>query len=433
MKLCILIAAALVAVAAANQVVSTKKVICYYDSKSYVRESNARLLPPDLEPALPYCTHLVYGYAGVQPDTYKMISTNQNLDIDSAHANYRTITSFKTKYPQLKVLLAVGGDADLEDPQKYNALLESQQARTAFVNSGVVLAEQHGFDGIDLAWQFPKVKPKKIRSGWGNFWHGVKKTFKTTPVDEKESEHREGFTALVRELKAALSLKPHLELGVTILPNVNSTIYCDVPAIINFVDYVNLLAFDYFTPERNEKEADYTAPIYAPQNRHPEQNVDAAVKYWRNAGAPPTKIVVGIATYARTWKLDSDSEIAGVPPIHTDGAGEPGPYTKTEGLLSYPEVCMKLIAPPAGLRANIRKVTDPSKRFGTYAFRLPDSDGNGGIWVSYEDADTAGQKADYVKKNNLGGISIVDLSMDDFRELCTGNKYPILRAAKYRL
>lgn len=34
---------------------------------------------------------------------------------------------------------------------------------------------------------------------------------------------------------------------------------------------------------------------------------------------------------------------------------------------------------------------------GTYAFRLPDSDGNGGIWVSYEDADTAGQKADYVK------------------------------------
>lgn len=53
-----------------------------------------------------------------------------------------------------------------------------------------------------------------------------------------------------------------------------------MPAIINFVDYVNLLAFDYFTPERNEKEADYTAPIYAPQNRHPEQNVDAAVKYW---------------------------------------------------------------------------------------------------------------------------------------------------------
>lgn len=51
---------------------------------------------------------------------------------------------------------------------KLNSLqLESPQARTAFVNSGVLLAEQHGFDGIDLAWQFARIKPKKIRSTWG--------------------------------------------------------------------------------------------------------------------------------------------------------------------------------------------------------------------------------------------------------------------------
>lgn len=41
-------------------------------------------------------------------------------------------------------------------------------------------------------------------------------------------------------------------------------------------------------------------------------------------GASSTKIVVGIATYGRTWKLDSDSEISGVPPLHTDGPGEAG-------------------------------------------------------------------------------------------------------------
>lgn len=33
---------------------------------------------------------------------------------------------------------------------------------------------------------------------------------------------------------------------------------------------------------------------------------------------------------------------------------------------------------------------------GTYAFRLPEND-EGGIWVSYEDPDTAGQKASFVK------------------------------------
>ncbi|XP_063393154.1 chitinase-like protein EN03 isoform X2 [Cydia fagiglandana] len=441
--------AAVLAVAVANPVTTGGKVVCYYDSKSYVRDSQARMLPLDLDPALSFCTHLVYGYAGIQPDTYKMVPLNENLDVDRSHANYRAITNFKSKFPALKVLLSVGGDADNEEAAKYNTLLESPQARTAFVNSGVLLAEQHGFDGIDLAWQFPRIKPKKIRSTWGSVWHGIKKTFGTTPVDDKEPEHREGFTALVRELKQALAVKPNMQLAITVLPNVNSSIYYDVPAIINLVDIVNLQAFDYETPERNPKEADYTAPIYAPQNRNPLLNADSAVSYWLQHGAPSTKIVLGIATYARTWKLDSDSEISGVPPLHADGAGEAGPYTKQEGILSYPEVCAKLINPnhQKGMQPHLRKVTDPSKRFelglkkdadlshvfGTYAFRLPDDNGEGGLWVSYEDPDTAGQKATYVKSKNLGGVSIVDLSMDDFRGLCTGDKYPILRAAKYRL
>ncbi|VVD00714.1 chitinase-like protein EN03 isoform X2 [Leptidea sinapis] len=421
------------ALAFANQP-NPSKVICYYDSKSYVRESQARMLPMDLDPALSFCTHLVYGYAGIQPDTFKMVPLNENLDVDKTHANYRTITNFKSKYPGLKVLLSIGGDADVDETLKYNVLLESPQSRTAFVNSGVLLAEQHGFDGIDLAWQFARIKPKKIRSTWGSIWHGIKKTFGTTPVDEKEAEHREGFTALVREMKQALSVKPNMQLSITVLPNVNASIYYDVPAIINLVDIVNLQAFDYNTPYRNPKEADYTAPTYKPQNRNELLNVDSAVSYWLTAGAPSNKIVVAIATFARTWKLDSESEISGVPPLHADGPGEAGPYTKTEGLLSYPEVCAKLINPnhQKGMRPHLRKVTDPSKRFGTYAFRLPDDNGEAGLWVSYEDPDTAGQKASYVKSKNLGGISIVDLSLDDFRGLCTGDKYPILRAAKYR-
>lgn len=47
--------------------------------------------------------------------------------------------------------------------------------------------------------------------------------------------------------------------------------------------------------------------------------------YFRTqAGAPSNKIILGIATFGRTWKMDSESEIAGVPPIHVDGPGEAG-------------------------------------------------------------------------------------------------------------
>lgn len=70
---------------------------------------------------------------------------------------------------------------------------------------------------------------------------------------------------------------------------------------------------------------------------------------------------------------------------------------------------------------------------GVYAFRLPDSNDENGIWAGYEDADTVGNKAAYAKAKGLGGVAIIDLTLDDFRGLCSGDKFPLLRAAKFRL
>lgn len=57
-------------------------------------------------------------------------------------------------------------------------------------------------------------------------------------------------------------------------------VYYDVPAIINLIDIVNIGAYDFETPERNPKEADYATPLYTPQNRNPLLNADAVVTYW---------------------------------------------------------------------------------------------------------------------------------------------------------
>lgn len=70
---------------------------------------------------------------------------------------------------------------------------------------------------------------------------------------------------------------------------------------------------------------------------------------------------------------------------------------------------------------------------GTYAFRLPDENEEGGIWTGFDDPDTTGSKAGYARDKGLGGVAIYDITLDDFRGLCTGDKYPLIRAAKYRL
>lgn len=213
-----------------------------------------------------------------------------------------------------------------------------------------------------------------------------------------------------------------------------------MPSLIDQVDYVNLAAFDFLTPTRNPDEADFTAPLYQPegQNRLPHYNIDAQVFYWRDQKFPTSRLILGMATYGRAWRLTPDSGTTGVPVVAaTDGPASIGPQNNQEGMLSWPQICAQFPNPLnrhlQGADAPINRASDPSKRNGIYAFRPADSDGNHGIWISYDDPEVSVTKASYVKSENLGGVSLFDLSYDDFRGYCTGDKYPILRAVKYRL
>ena len=440
---CFLLLSLLAGVLAINQTTastSNTHLVCYYDGHSYVREGLSKLSVADLEPALQFCSHLVYGYAGINPSSNKLVSNNEKVDLDVGNGLYRTVTNLKKKYPHLKVLLSVGGGRDDVDPEnnKYLTLLESSNARIPFINSAHALVKTYGFDGLDLAWQFPKNKPKKVHGSVGKFWKGFKKIFSGDHVvDEKAEEHKEEFSALLRELKNAFRPDGYL-LGVTVLPNVNSSLFFDVPAVVNYLDFVNLQAFDFYTPERNPEVADFPAPIYELNERDPEANVNYQVQYWLSNNCPASKINVGIATHGRAWKMTEDSGLTGLPPVSdTEGVAPAGLQTQTPGMLSWPEVCSKLPNPAnqhlKGADGPLRKVGDPTKRFGSYAYRSADSNGENGMWVAYEEPDTASNKAAFVKSKGLGGVALVDLSYDDFRGSCTGDKYPILRAIKYKL
>ena len=214
--------------------------------------------------------------------------------------------------------------------------------------------------------------------------------------------------------------------------------FYSIPDIINNLDFVTVPSYDFQTPERNSKEADHPAPIYELNERLPENNINYQVQYWLGQSTPASKIIVSIPTFGRSWQLETDSTATGVPPIlGVENPGEEGQQSKQPGLMSYPEICSKL--PNAannnlkGADAPLRKVNDPSKRFGQYAYRLPDADGKFGFWVGYDDPESAGNKGMYVKNKSLGGIAINDIAYDDFRGSCSGDKFPILRAAKFRI
>jgi GH18 family chitinase len=430
------VAAALATISWAESL-QTGRVVCYYDSRSRYREGLGKVeAPVDIEPSLTTCTHLVYGFAVIDGSSYKLVPLDEYQELDSGKGYYRAVTSIKKRYPGLNILLSVGG---LADPvkEKYLTLLESEDNRKAFVSSARTLLRQYAFDGLDLAWEFPEIYVKKERSTLGSIWHGFKKTFglASSHKDEKAEEHRDEFTALIKELKN--SLRPDgLLLTTTVLPNVDTSLYYDLKDIVPNLDFINVLAFNYTTPERKHDEADYPAALYQAGNIDVNHTVDGTIRWWLEKGVPAEKIILGIGTFGVTWKLTTDSKISGVPPIGTDGPGEPGPQTKTAGLLSYSEVCSLLPNPNLSSQSashSLRRVTDPSHKLGSYAFRLPDSSSDAGLWVAYEDPDTAGYKGAYAKNKGLGGIAIWEISLDDFRGVCTGERFPILKAARNHL
>lgn len=120
----------------------------------------------ELEPAISFCDILIYGWAGIDPATNKLKSLNEKLDYDEGQGLYRQVTNLKNKYPKLKVLLGVGGNAD-PNRDIYLQILENPQTNAIFINSAYTLLKTYRFDGLDLAWQFKTNKPKRIRSGIG--------------------------------------------------------------------------------------------------------------------------------------------------------------------------------------------------------------------------------------------------------------------------
>ena len=59
------------------------------------------------------------------------------------------------------------------------------------------------------------------------------------------------------------------------------------------------------------------------------------MNYWKEQGAPVEKLMLGFATYGRTFRTSSADAVVGSP---ASGAGSAGYYTGEAGFLSYYEV-----------------------------------------------------------------------------------------------
>lgn len=138
---------------------SNARIVCYFTNWSHKRPGVGQFTPEDLDPFL--CTHVVYAFANLNSEFKLIPSEPSDESSDGKSGLYDRVLALKSKNPNLKILIAVGGW--MMGPTPFKTLTESAYRQTLFTFNVIEFLRKKGFDGLDVCWEFPRGDDDKAR------------------------------------------------------------------------------------------------------------------------------------------------------------------------------------------------------------------------------------------------------------------------------
>lgn len=368
-----------------------KKIVGYFANWTQYHPGDCKFTAADVNPAL--LTHINFAFAKVDPGPGGKAKPKFGLaaydekDLGPS-GQYAQINALKKKNPSLKTALSIGGWSHNEGDMAwlFTTMAEKPETRAEFIKGSIAYVRLHGFDGIDLDWEYP-----------------------ADPTRGGRAVDTNNFTALLNELRSAIDAEAQASgkdaLTLTMAAPAGVALRgLDLTKIWQPLDWINLMSYDYEGGWSAHTGHNAPAPKVGP-------GVQGSVSIYMNFGIPAEKIVLGMATYGRTFASAESASVGAA----AKGNGPKGRCTDAVGMLSYFEI-KELIA------ANKLKTSWDDNALVPYGY-----DPASKLWVSYDDERSFEKKMDFIDQKGLGGAMIWALDMDDFR-----HGYPLVSALAKR-
>jgi chitinase len=328
--------------------------------------------------------------------------------------NFNQLRELKAKYPNLKILLSLGG---WTFSKYFSDVAASAASRQKFVSSCITMflkgnlptgisgdasggtASAAGlFDGFDIDWEYPGVLGHT-----GNHYSAADKA---------------NYTLLLQEFRTELdsygaSIGKHFQLTAAVPSGQDKIAQIQTNLIGNYLDYADVMTYDMhgaWESGTNSQDPLYNSPndpspVVSPGNE--KYTIATTITAWTSGlsdygivgGFPASKLVMGFPFYYRGWTGVTAGSNHGFYQPAT-GASGAFSYTQTAGIADYKELAS------AGLTSNASYNFYDSTTKSAWIY-------DGTNFYTGDTPTSIAAKTSYIKSNGLAGAMMFSLDGED--------------------
>ncbi|KAK4050102.1 hypothetical protein OIV83_003673 [Microbotryomycetes sp. JL201] len=316
----------------------------------------------------------------------------------------------------VKPVFTVGG---WSGSKYFSSHASTDAKRKAFASALKAFSDKYGFAGADLDWEYP-----------GEQGEGCNQ------VSPKDAAN---FTKLLKEIRRVFGKDKIIAAAVNMrgFLGSNGQRVKDASEFGKYLDFLNLMAYDVSGPW-----SDGTGPLAPLYQCASSSSVETGVNYWMKAGIPASKILLGVPSYAISFRTTSSSlktktvnghktqlyqaKSPDTPKGDINDVGTPATMRIASDACGLSKRSHNLTTRASNgmiytghwqyanlIKQGVLSKTDPKKGLGNWKRYWDDCtrtpflfNSKTKVLISYDDADSIKKKAEWAKKKGLGGLMV---------------------------